>query len=150
MKRFTIPLGRYVLAFALAMAVLVLPITHLIAQVADSTAAGGPLNPLIGLATVVFTAAGTAIYQLIKKGISPLDKLPAPVHMAIVIGANFLWQYFAPWISAHVGSTVPGDLHQIGPAAITGVLMGLAMMGAHKLWQLASGWIAGKFFPHPA
>ena len=155
MKRFTIPLGRYVLAFALAIAVLVLPMAHLIAQVADSTAAGGAAGDAAA-SVGIFAVAGVALYQLLKFIIKPLDKLPAPIHMAIVYAANFLWQYAVPWVQGHIGVTLPGDLHQLGPVALAAAISALTWMGLHKLWQTvrdrlrAKGWWPNEPLPPAA
>jgi hypothetical protein len=119
----------------------------LFAQAVDSAAVATALAPIINLMTVGVAAAGTFVYQLIKKGIAPLDRLPGGIHAAITLVANVLWQTFAPAISAHIGYTVPGDLHQFGPPAVTGFLFFLITTGLHALYVRLRDWVMSKTTP---
>jgi hypothetical protein len=112
-------------------------------QATDSIAQLPHVDPLVRLTTLLFTAAGTTIYQIAKKSVAPLDKLPGPIHVAIVLGANFLYQTFAPAIGSLFHITMPGDLSQVGPAVFTGLLSGLAMMGLHGLYKKVQEWVGG-------
>ena len=112
-----------------------------IAAQTDTTAALPHVAPLVGLTTLLFTAGGSAVYQGLKKVVAPLDKLPAPIHIALVMGGNILYQNFAPALSHSLGFGLPGDLSHVGPAAVTGALSGLAMMGLHGLGKKVQGWL---------
>lgn len=138
------PIKRYGWRFAFLVVALVAAAGPLIAQAADSTATVITQDPLSGLTLALFTGGGALLYQLAKFLISPLDRLPAPIHMAIVTVGNVLWQLFAPGLSARLGVDLPAQLAQVGPAVLTGILMALAMMGTHGMYQRFRDWLKGR------
>lgn len=113
--------------------------------VADSTVVVGQHGAeIVGWASVLFTTLGSAVYQLIKKGIAPLDRLPAYAHIAIIMAVNFIYQQFAPTLSDKIGVTMPGDIHQVTAPVVGAVLFGLAMMGVHSFGSKAWAWLKAK------
>lgn len=136
---------------ALILTALITAAPHLAAQVVSDSSAQLPIaTSLAGIVALAFSAAGSTIYQVIKKAVSPLDKLGAPWHMAITAAANFAWQALAPVVKAKYGIELPGDLSAVGPVFITGALTTVAMWGFHGMISRVTAWLKAKVGAVPA
>lgn len=81
------------------------------------------------LLAVALPAVASLLFGGVKKLIPVLDGLSALVQQFIAV----LFAAGAGWVAAHLGITLPLDVHQWDQATLLAILNGLAAIGFHAV-----------------